>query len=221
MSRKEDKVGILSENRPEWSMADWTCAHFNMVSVPVYHTSMQRQISYILHHAECKVVFVSTKELAQKLVPLKHDLPALQYIILMEDTGFDDKWILPFSELLKTGDKEMDRSKISMQEIADKIQPDDLWSIIYTSGTSGVPKGVMLSHFNIAANIQQTQALANFKRNKRWLSFLPLSHSLERDHLFVQLLDRWRDLLRGKHRQSGGKHERGQTAVHDRCAPPS
>jgi long-chain acyl-CoA synthetase len=67
-----------------------------------------------------------------------------------------------------------------MEDISTKVKPDDLWSIIYTSGSTGVPKGVMLSHFNIAANVQQTQDHEKFKSNKRWLSFLPLSHTFER-----------------------------------------
>ncbi len=179
--KEKDKVGILSENRPEWSMTDWACAHFNMVSVPVYHTSMKRQIGYIIKHAECRAVVASTREQVEKLLPLKKDLPDLEHIVMLDDAkDIDDNRIITFSDLLAKGKEEKARSGVTMKKIAGSINADDLWSIIYTSGTSGDPKGVLLSHFNIAANIQQTQAHANFKKNKRWLSFLPLSHSLER-----------------------------------------
>ncbi|MBW6458006.1 MAG: long-chain fatty acid--CoA ligase, partial [FCB group bacterium] len=178
--KEQDRVGILSENRPEWGMTDWACAHFNMVSVPIYQTSIPSQIEYILNHSGCRVVFVSNKEQALKIIPLKSVLKSLEYLIVMNNEPFDDNWILTFDALLAKGDTEKRSSGISMHQIAEKIEPDELWSIIYTSGTSGVPKGVMISHFNIAANIQQTQEHVGIQHDKRWLSFLPLSHSFER-----------------------------------------
>jgi long-chain acyl-CoA synthetase len=177
---ENDRVGILSENRPEWSMTDWACAHFHMVSVPIYQTSIPRQIEYILNHSEAKVVIASNKEQAEKVISIKSQLKSLKYMIVLDEISFKDSWILSFKDLLKKGDIEKERSSLTMQEIAQKIKPDDLWSIIYTSGTSGRPKGVMISQFNIAANVQQSQAALGFQKDKRWLSFLPLSHSFER-----------------------------------------
>ena len=179
-AKKTDKIGILSENRPEWSMTDWTCAHFGLVSVPIYQTSIARQINYIINHAECKVVIVSSKEQAKKIIDLKDDLKSLKYMVVIEEGKFDDDWILSWDELLKKGERKKKNSELSISGIAEKIKPEDLWSIIYTSGTSGLPKGVMISHFNIAANVQQSQAAIGFLKDKRWLSFLPLSHSFER-----------------------------------------
>ncbi|MCK4530621.1 MAG: long-chain fatty acid--CoA ligase, partial [Candidatus Marinimicrobia bacterium] len=80
----------------------------------------------------------------------------------------------------KAGKETRKASEVSMEDISAKVKPDDLWSIIYTSGTSGDPKGVLLTQFNVAANVQQTQEHEKFKSNKRWLSFLPLSHTFER-----------------------------------------
>ena len=176
----QDKVGILSENRPEWCMFDWTCAHFNYVSVPVYQTSIPKQIEYILNHSECKVVVVSNEEQLKKLITLKSKLKFMKYAILLEEVKHEETWVMSLEDLKKAGKKAQKSSKVSMQEIAAKTKPEDLWSIIYTSGTSGDPKGVLISHFNMAANVQQTQAHSKFKKNKRWLSFLPLSHSFER-----------------------------------------
>ncbi len=178
--RQKDKVGILSENCPEWSMTDLACAHFGFASVPIYQTSIPRQIEFIINHSECKVVIVSSKEQAQKIIPIKNNLRSLKYIVLINEEPYHDAWIVSWKDLLKKGDDEKERSGQSMQEIAGKIKPEDLWSIIYTSGTSGNPKGVMISQFNIAANVQQSQAAIGFQKNKRWLSFLPLSHSFER-----------------------------------------
>ncbi len=178
--KAKDKVGILSENRPEWCMVDWACAYFGFVSVPIYQTSIPSQIEYIINHSECKVVIVSSKEQVQKIISIKSKLTSLKYIVVLDNVKFNDNEIISYDELLKKGDIEKEKSKLSVEEIAAKIKPDDLWSIVYTSGTSGVPKGVMTSHFNIAANIQQSQAAIGFQKNKRWLSFLPLSHSFER-----------------------------------------
>ncbi len=178
--KKGDKIAIFSENRPEWSMTDWTCAHFGFVSVPIYQTSIPRQINYIVNHAECNVIIASSKELAKTIISLKAKLNTLKHMVVIDEAGFDEDWILSWDTLLKKGVAEKKRSEKSISDITEKIKPDDLWSIIYTSGTSGLPKGVMISQFNIAANVQQSQAALGFLENKRWLSFLPLSHSFER-----------------------------------------
>ena len=176
----QDKVGILSENRPEWCMFDWTCAHFNYVSVPVYQTSIPKQIEYILNHSECKVVVVSNEEQLKKLITLKSKLKFMKYAILLEEVKHEETWVMSLEDLKKAGKKVRKTAKESMREIAAKIKPENLWSIIYTSGSTGDPKGVLLTHFNVAANVQQTQDHEKFKSNKRWLSFLPLSHTFER-----------------------------------------
>ncbi len=178
--KQKDRVGLLSENRPEWNMTDWACAHFNFTSVPVYHTCIPKQIEFILNHAEIKVLIVSSKEQADKVIAIKSALKTLKYMIILNDEKFDDKWIISWEDFLKKGDVAKEESKISMQEIAAQVKPEDLYSIIYTSGTSGDPKGVMVSQFNMASNVQQSQAALGFKRDKKWLSFLPLSHSFER-----------------------------------------
>lgn len=179
-TKPKDKIAILSENRPEWSMIDWACAHFGFASVPVYQTSIPKQIEFILNHSEAKIVVVSSKEQAQKVISIKSALKTIKYMVLLDESEFDDAWIISWKDLLEKGDIAKLESKETMQDIIEKIKPEDLFSIIYTSGTSGNPKGVMISHFNMAANVQQSQEAIGFQHNKRWLSFLPLSHSFER-----------------------------------------
>jgi long-chain acyl-CoA synthetase len=161
-------------------MTDWACAHFGFASVPIYQTSIPKQIEFILNHSEAKILVVSSKEQADKVIAIKSVLKTLKYMVLLDDTGIKDTWILSWKDLLEKGDNAKSESKVSMDEIAKNIKPEDLFSIIYTSGTSGDPKGVMISQFNMAANVQQSQASIGFQSNKRWLSFLPLSHSFER-----------------------------------------
>ncbi|MFA6619193.1 MAG: long-chain fatty acid--CoA ligase [Candidatus Neomarinimicrobiota bacterium] len=175
-----DKIAILSENKPEWCFFDWTSAHFNFVSVPIYQTSIPKQIEYILNHSEAKVLVVSTKEQLEKIIKIKDKLEHLKHVVMLDNMEYDLDWVTTYEELKKSGQKEQLKRNVTLSELAEKIEANDLWSIIYTSGTSGLPKGVMITQFNIAANIQQTGAYAKFKPNKRWLSFLPLSHSFER-----------------------------------------
>ncbi|MFA6619192.1 MAG: long-chain fatty acid--CoA ligase [Candidatus Neomarinimicrobiota bacterium] len=175
-----DKVGILSENRPEWCLFDWTCAHFGFPSVPIYQTSIPKQIEYIINDSECKLLVVSNQEQLKKVISLKERIKSLEYVILLEETKREEEWIISYSDFIEMGKKAKENSKLTMDDHVKKIKANDLWSIIYTSGTSGDPKGVLLTHFNAAANVQQTQAHTMFKANKRWLSFLPLSHSFER-----------------------------------------
>ncbi len=178
--KEKDKVGILSENRPEWCLFDWACTYFNFISVPVYQTSIPKQINYILNHSECKVVVVSNREQLNKIIQLKAKLKHMEYAILLDDVEHDEDWVITYKDLCAAGLKAQKESKLSILDYAQKVKHDDLWSIIYTSGTSGDPKGVLLTQFNVCANIQQIQAHVNFPANRRWLSFLPLSHSFER-----------------------------------------
>ena len=178
--KEHDKLAILSENSPEWCFFDWTCSHFNFVSIPIYQTSISKQVHYILDHSEAKIAVVSTHEQLKKILIIKDKLKYLKYVIMLDNKEYDMSWVITYDKLKQLGAAEELRSDIKMESIAAKIKPDDLWSIIYTSGTSGDPKGVMISHFNMAANIQQTENFTKFKHHKRWLSFLPLSHSFER-----------------------------------------
>ncbi len=178
--KKQDKVAILSENSPEWCFFDWTCSHFNFVSVPIYQTSIPKQIQFILNHSEAKVAVVSTRDQLTKIVSIKDKLKHLKYVVMLDNKNYDESWVMNYDELKELGRSHELHSEVKMKEITAKIKPDDLWSIIYTSGTSGDPKGVMISQFNMAVNIQQTENFTKFKHHKRWLSFLPLSHSFER-----------------------------------------
>lgn len=177
---EQDKVAILSENNPEWCMFDWTCSHFNFVSIPVYQTSIPKQIEYILNHSEAKIAIVSNHEQLKKILSVKDRLENLQKVVMLDNKQYEEDWVMTLDELKEAGQLAKKNSNFTMQDIAAKIKADNLWSIIYTSGTSGDPKGVLLTQFNMAANVQQTQEHAKFKANKRWLSFLPLSHSFER-----------------------------------------
>jgi long-chain acyl-CoA synthetase len=177
---KGDRVAIQSENRSEWTLTDYACAHFGFVSVAVYPTLLAPQVQFILKDSETSVVIVSTREQADKILGIKKSLPALKTMIIMNDEHYDEDWIITFGELLQKGRLQKKESGTTLLEEGKKIMKDDLWTLIYTSGTTGNPKGVMLTHYNLVSDVSSTYDVVKFERGCRWLSFLPLSHSFER-----------------------------------------
>jgi long-chain acyl-CoA synthetase len=175
-----DRVGIQSENRPEWVWSDYAMAHFGIISAAIYPTLLPEQVKFIINDSGSSAVFVSTKEQAEKILKIKTDVPSLKYMIIFDSVTYADEWILTLDDLLLKGAEFKKGVNYTLEEIGEKRQKDEIWTLIYTSGTTGNPKGVMLTHFNIASNVQAIQSTVNFLDKKRWLSFLPLSHSLER-----------------------------------------
>ena len=176
-----ERVAILSENRPEWIMTDYACAHFGLISVPVYPTLLSDQVSYILNDSGAALIFVSNEIQAKKIISIKEKLPNLrQMIIYKGGEEFTEDWIFTFDTFLKSGEDFKAEVDYSLEDEGNKVKPEDLWTIIYTSGTTGTPKGVMLTQYNVATNAQASQGAVQFNSARRWISFLPYSHSLER-----------------------------------------
>jgi long-chain acyl-CoA synthetase len=178
-----DRVAILSENRPEWAIADYACLTARLSDVPVYPTLPAEQITHILRDSGATAIFVSTPEQTEKIRAIRGELPALRTVISFTEpkpAGVD----MTFAELEATG-RAADSKEAAARWKAEALQvkPDDLATLIYTSGTTGAPKGVMLSHDNIYSNVKEIcLALGSlFKEGTdQTLSFLPLSHILER-----------------------------------------
>jgi long-chain acyl-CoA synthetase len=177
--RRGDRVGILSENRPEWAIADFACLTAGLTDVPIYPTLPADQIAYILKDSGAVAIFVSNKEQAEKIRQIRSQVPALNTVI-----GFDDVPGLAnmsMADLEKRGaEGETSGSIATYREDALLVKPDDLATIIYTSGTTGEPKGVMLSHDNIYSNVEASRKAIPFEGKDVGLSFLPLSHIFER-----------------------------------------
>jgi len=177
--RPGDRVAIVSENRPEWAVADLACLTSGVVDVAVYPTLPQAQIAYILRDSGATLAFVSTAAQAEKLRAIRADCPALREVV-----SFDRVGALADASL---ADLESDGARADSDATAERwrafaleIRPEDLATLLYTSGTTGDPKGVMLTHDNIASNVAATCTLIPFTGSDVALSFLPLSHILER-----------------------------------------
>ena len=178
--RAGDRVAILSENRPEWTIADFACLTSGVTDVAIYPTLPAQQIAYILRDSGAVAVFVSTREQAAKIAAVRAELPAIAQVI-----GFDDieRPLVDVSiETLERRGAEgaPPDDAARHREEALRVRPDDLATLIYTSGTTGEPKGVMLSHDNLYSNVAAVLDFKVLYGQDVALSFLPLSHVLER-----------------------------------------
>jgi long-chain acyl-CoA synthetase len=173
-----DRVAILSENRPEWAITDYACLAARATDVPIYPTLPARQAEFILRDAGAVAVMVSSAAQLEKVRSIRDRLPALRHVIAY-DADARGADVMPFDELLARGRSAIGRHP-DWRAHALAASPDDLATLIYTSGTTGDPKGVMLSHGNIASNVTTCVALFDFQVGDECLSFLPLSHIFER-----------------------------------------
>ena len=170
----KDKVAIISNNRPEWNFCDYGCQQANIVTVPIFPTISNTDLQFILNHAEVKAVFISDKSIYAKLVAIEKEIPHVKHIISFNQI----EGIMPFSDFVELGKKHADSEKL--EHIKKSILPSNLLTILYTSGTTGTPKGVMITHHNLVSNVTACQGFAPFQSAWKALSFLPLNHVYER-----------------------------------------
>ncbi len=168
---KGDRVVILSENRVEWAITDYAALLLGAVVVPIYATQTAEQVLYVLQNSEARIAFVSTRAQYEKLASIREQT-GLEYVIVMDEAPELANAIHMGSFLRdqpKGADSELDA-------IASAIEPDDLATLIYTSGTTGTPKGVMLTHGNIASNVSVSLDMVDVGKGDLSISYLPLSH---------------------------------------------
>ncbi|MFN5710629.1 MAG: AMP-dependent synthetase/ligase, partial [Bacteroidota bacterium] len=171
---KDDKIAIISNNRPEWNFADYASQQCGAISVPVYPTISLHDLIFILNDAQVKLVFVSSADLYQKVAEAAKQAPSVKFIYSFNQIESVAHW----TELYENGKKSPAKEKI--ETIKSQIDGNDLLTILYTSGTTGTPKGVMLSHNNLLSNSFASQYLCPFQKEWKTLSFLPLNHVYER-----------------------------------------
>jgi long-chain acyl-CoA synthetase len=185
-----DRVAILSDSRPEWTITDLAILTAGAVTVPVYGTLPANQVGYILAHAGARMVVVADEAQAAKVRAERHRLPELETVVVFDrEAGVDGEETL-WSDIVEQGHQRlMTENGLGRRykERAQAIEPDALATIIYTSGTTGQPKGVMLSHRNFVVNVLDIDAVVTITDEDTTLSFLPLSHAFERMIVYLYL----------------------------------
>lgn len=175
-----DKIALITTNtRTEWAIMDFGISQIGVISVPVYPTISSEDYEYIFNSAEIKYCFVSDKDLLAKVMKIKHNVSSLQGIFTFDPVKGAANW----KEVIDLG--EDDSTQIEVDDLSKSINTEDLATIIFTSGTTGRPKGVMLTHENIVSNVLGSLTRIPRKKNldhkdTRVLSFLPICHIFER-----------------------------------------
>lgn len=170
---KEDRIAILSENRPEWAISDFGILKAGGINVPMFSTLTPAQVGYILNDSGAKIICVSTRSQLEKVIDIRDGVETLEQIILYDSSEEElPEGVIEFYEVCERG-KEVDELNIDVSE-------EDIATIIYTSGTTGNPKGVMLTHTNFLSNYNACKSLIDVSHADVLLSFLPLSHVFER-----------------------------------------
>ena len=170
----KDKVAIISNNRPEWNFCDYGCQQANLVTVPVFPTISNTDLTFILNHGEVTTIFISDKSIYAKLVAIEKEIPNVKHIISFNPID----GVMSFADFIKLGEQNANPQKLA--ETKKAILPSNLLTILYTSGTTGTPKGVMITHHNLVSNVTACQGFAPFQSTWKALSFLPLNHVYER-----------------------------------------
>ncbi|HEY8174283.1 MAG TPA: long-chain fatty acid--CoA ligase [Gemmatimonadaceae bacterium] len=178
--KRGERIAILSENRPEWAIADYASLTAGLTNVPIYPTLPAEQIPYLLNDSGAVAIFTSTPEEAAKIAQVRAQCRSLRHVIGFGETkrpGED----FTLDEIRSRGHSaENERRTADYRREALAVQPDDIATVIYTSGTTGDPKGVMLTHDNLYSNVMASATAIPFGGSDVCLSFLPLSHSFER-----------------------------------------
>jgi len=172
-----DKIAVITNNRPEWNIADMGMAMAGIINISLYPNISEEEYTSTLLHAEVKYLIAEDIKIYRKLKPVVDKVGAIRGVFLFEGNAEDVK---EYTEIIAAGERNEDALGEQLEKIKASIRVDDLATIIYTSGTTGEPKGVMLSHRNLASNYIVIAGMHSVDNNCRALSFLPLCHAYER-----------------------------------------
>ena len=187
---KGEKVAVHSENRPEWFISDLGIQAVGAVTVGLYPTNPKSEVEYLLGHSETVILFAEDQEQVDKALAVRDNLPSLKLIVYFDKKGmykYDSEYLVSFEEFLEIGKEKLDLNIGQITQTIDNIQDNDVALLVYTSGTTGPPKGSMITHGNlkwVSSNLVTTVFVESVNtRNPQFLSYLPLCH------IFARLTD--------------------------------
>ncbi|MYH48778.1 MAG: long-chain fatty acid--CoA ligase [Gammaproteobacteria bacterium] len=182
-----DAAAILSNNRPEWAIADYACLCAGVRDVPIYPSLTAPQIAYILRDSGARAVFAEDEEQLTKLMEIRDQCPELRHIIVFDPPGETPEGVLAWRDFVQLDPVGL--SDEAFREEALAARPESVATILYTSGTTGNPKGVLLTHANVGSNVRVSRTLLDISDTDNTLSFLPLSHVFQRmvDYVFFNV----------------------------------
>ncbi|MFM7663189.1 MAG: AMP-dependent synthetase/ligase [Bacteroidota bacterium] len=169
-----DRIAIISNNRPEWNFVDYGAQQAGVITVPIYPTISTTDLKFILKDAGVKVIFISSSDIYKKINAISSEFEDVYAVYAFNSI----EGVPSFSSFVEKALS--NKQNESLQARKQQVNPREMFTILYTSGTTGVPKGVMLSHENILSNVHACFSLAPFHSSWRALSFLPLNHIYER-----------------------------------------
>ncbi|HOD14816.1 MAG TPA: long-chain fatty acid--CoA ligase [Spirochaetota bacterium] len=171
--KKGDKVNILSYTSYKWLLTDQAIMSIGATTVGIYQTNLAKDCAYIINHSDSVLVFAEDTRQLDKLLQVRNDIPRIGKIILMNGTYEGDGPVIPYDAFLSLGESVPDHTLTAM---IDAVHPDDIATIVYTSGTTGVPKGAMLTHDNATFTVQSVVMSSDLRPGEDTFLFLPLAH---------------------------------------------
>ncbi len=187
-----DHLAIIGDNCREWIYADLAAQALGAVGVGVYATSPARQVAYVMGHSDAVMAVAKDQEQTDKILEVKASLPRLKKIVVIDMKGlrnYRDPMIIPYRELEKRGVQLSRENKTHYEALVTATKPEDVALMVYTSGTTGPPKGAMLTHKNLTSICHQFQRILPMDRDDQIVSYLPLCHVAERLMTLVQGLN--------------------------------
>lgn len=181
--RPSDVISVLAENRPEWLYSDIAAQCAGMIGNGLYPTSSPEQVEYVLAHSATRLLIVEDGEQLEKVLAVRARCPELRRIVVMDLTGLRalaDPQVMPFSALMQRGQELARTEAADFERMIDDTKPDRVALLVYTSGTTGPPKGAMVTHANLMFQIASAPQYLNIAPGDKTLSFLPLCHIAER-----------------------------------------
>lgn len=182
---RDEKVCILSYSCYRWVLVDLAVQSMGSATVGIYQSLLAKDCRHIVDHSDAVLVFVQNRQQLEKMLEVRSEIPRVRRVVVMEDDVADDGWVMGFEAFLALGAKATDEE---LDERIAAVRPGDVAALVYTSGTTGVPKGAMLTHDNITFTAQSVLGSADIRPDDEVILFLPLAHIFARTCAFTALI---------------------------------